>query len=106
MSHDTDAHCHCVTKHNPKPAELHRHHVWPLGEGGPDVDANLLWLCPTTHANVHELWRIYKKHNGRPPWTLLRTYSDYARRVVEEGRRQMQEAKANVNSDSASTVAA
>lgn len=37
--------CLCVKNHVPEPRELHRHHVWPLGEGGPDVVANLRWLC-------------------------------------------------------------
>lgn len=72
--------------------ELHRHHVWPLSEGGPDTPENLLWLCPTMHVNVHELWRHWKAHGGEPPWEIRRNYSYYCRGVVEEGWRQMEAA--------------
>jgi HNH endonuclease len=78
--------CNCVGKHIPKPMELHRHHIWPVGEGGPDTKENLLTLCPSTHSNVHRLWRLYEKHDGRPPWEILRNYSEYVRWVVEKGR--------------------
>lgn len=78
--------CKCVSKHVPRPLELHKHHVWPLGEGGPDVRENLVILCPTTHSNVHRLWRLYEQNEGRPPWDVLRNYSEYARAIVEKGR--------------------
>jgi hypothetical protein len=41
--------------------------------------------CPTMHANVHELWRHYAAHMGRPPWEIRRNYSHYCREVVEHG---------------------
>lgn len=78
--------CKCVSKHVPRALELHKHHVWPLGEGGPDVRDNLVILCPTTHSNVHRLWRLYEDYDGRPPWDILRNYSEYARAIVEKGR--------------------
>jgi hypothetical protein len=65
--------------------ELHRHHVWPLGEGGPDVAANLRWLCPSTHANAHKLWREYEKRSTTPPWDVLRKYNKYTRDIVALG---------------------
>jgi len=37
--------CLCVKRHSPQPSILHSHHVWPLGEGGPNIRGNLLWLC-------------------------------------------------------------
>lgn len=78
--------CRCVGKHIPKPMELHKHHIWPLGEGGPNTKENLLLLCPSTHSNVHRLWRLYERYDGRPPWEFLKSYSEYARWVVERGR--------------------
>jgi 5-methylcytosine-specific restriction endonuclease McrA len=57
MSHDSGAHCHCVAAHRPPVLELHRHHVHPLYLGGPDTEANLVWVCATTHGNVHEILR-------------------------------------------------
>jgi hypothetical protein len=58
MSHDEGQVCLCVADHRPAPLELEHHHVWPLGMGGPDVAANLVWLCSTAHGNVHELLRL------------------------------------------------
>jgi len=77
--------CRCVARHSPVPMELHRHHVWPLGEGGPDTSLNLRWLCPSQHSSVHRLWREYQKHGGKPPWDVLRHYNKNARDLVAEG---------------------
>lgn len=77
--------CPCVDRHSPVPRELHRHHVWPLGEGGPDVAENLRWLCPSTHSNVHRLWREYAKLRTTPPWAVLRQYNAYTRQLVAAG---------------------
>ena len=77
--------CRCVLRHSPEPRELHRHHVWPLGEGGPDAAANLRWLCPSTHSNVHRLWREYAKLRSTPPWSVRRQYNAYTRNLVAEG---------------------
>ena len=91
--------CQCVGKHIPKPMELHKHHVWPIGEGGPDIKANLVLLCPTTHANVHRLWKLYEEYEGRPPWHLINKYSEYARGIVERGREARRRAGGNSNSN-------
>jgi hypothetical protein len=80
-----DRQCHCVLRHSPVPQELHRHHVWPLGEGGPDTSANLRWLCPTSHSGAHKLWREYRKCAGTPPWEITRHYPKYIRDLVHEG---------------------
>jgi hypothetical protein len=87
--------CVCVTQHRPEPVILHSHHVWPLGEGGPDIQANLLWVCPSTHSNIHELWRLLVKagKSGVPlPWREHRLYSEYVRGVVARGYAQAKEA--------------
>lgn len=57
MSHDYGRSCLCSANHQPGVLELTIHHVWPLGEGGPDDPANEVSVCPTTHYNVHELLR-------------------------------------------------
>ena len=56
--HDVEAWCACVAEHRPPYLELHAHHVWPKEYGGTDDTSPMLWLCPTTHANVHELLRM------------------------------------------------
>lgn len=70
MSHDHGKVCTCVADHNPEPQELHRHHIWPLAQGGPDTEENIAWLCPTSHVNVHELLRAWEEYNGEPPWDI------------------------------------
>lgn len=82
---DGERRCKCVQRHSPVPQELHRHHVWPTGEGGPDTKINLRWLCPTSHASAHRLWREYAKVGGEPLWEVRRVYSPYVRRLVAEG---------------------
>lgn len=77
--------CFCVRDHRPEPRELHHHHVWPLSAHGPNVAANLRWVCPTTHATIHKLWREYAHHGGPPPPEILRGYSAYVRGLVTLG---------------------
>lgn len=61
MSHDEGMVCLCRSVHSPHPLELEVHHIWPLGMGGPDVAANKIPVCPTTHTNTHELLRIFMR---------------------------------------------
>lgn len=89
--HDDGQHCHCVSDHNPNPMELNRHHIWPLYAGGPDEDWNIVWLCPTTHVNVHELLRAWEKYEGEPPWDIRKHFSHYTRSLAEEGWNRMQQ---------------
>ena len=91
--HDADQRCVCVADHNPNPMELNRHHVWPLAEGGPDTDDNVVWLCPTSHANVHELLRAWLRYEGRPPWAIRKRFSAYIRGLAESGFEQTMAAR-------------
>lgn len=69
--------------------ELNRHHILPLSEGGPDVPDNIVWLCPTSHVNVHELLRAWVKYEGEPPWDIRKHFSPYIREIAAEGYRRM-----------------
>lgn len=86
MSHDRDAKCECVRDHRPRPCELHEHHIWPKAEGGPDTAANLVWVCPNTHANIHDYLRLLLRYGGRKPKNW-RVYPAYARTLAERGYR-------------------
>ncbi len=57
MAHDEGAVCRCVTEHRPPVLEFERHHILPLYLGGSEDD-EIVWVCPTTHANCHELLRL------------------------------------------------
>lgn len=78
--------CQCVGKHIPKPMQLLPYYVLPLEDGGEDSGSNIVWLCPTTHFNVSGLWEMYEEGGGRPHWSVLREYSEFARNLVERGR--------------------
>lgn len=90
MSHDEGWQCHCVTEHRPAPLELERHHIHPLGLGGPDVVQNVAWVCPTTHTNVHELLRWFINESRVVPWRDVtdryeQAVSRYAYDLAKEG---------------------
>ena len=61
-------------KHRPESHVNHRHHVWPKGEGGPDIPENIVVICPTGHSNVHNLMRELKIRRGELPYSLVKRY--------------------------------
>lgn len=77
--------CVCVADHNPEPRELHRHHIIPLYLGGPDEESNLVWLCPSSHSNVHMLIRRWESNDGEPAWWTRRLFGIYIRDLAEAG---------------------
>lgn len=86
--HDFGKQCVCVSDHNPNPMELNKHHIHPLGMGGADTEDNIVWLCPTSHANVHELLRAWVKNEGEPSWNVRKHFSPYVRDIAEDGYRR------------------
>ncbi len=89
-THDADRICACVKDHRPVPTHVVRHHVFPLGEGGPNTEDNIVWLCPTAHENVHVLLRAFKTYEGAPPWEVRRRFSPYIRFLALWGWRSIQ----------------
>ncbi len=90
MTHAGEVDCLCVGDHSPKPLDIEVHHIWPIGQGGPDVRGNRIPLCPTAHSSVHWLLREYKRHNGTPPWDDRRRLNPYLRYLAAEGWRRIQ----------------
>jgi 5-methylcytosine-specific restriction endonuclease McrA len=69
------------------PAEDVYHHVVPLGRPfhGPDVEDNLILICPTQHSAVHALIRAYLKarkegRSARPD--EVARFSPFTRRLA------------------------
>ena len=85
MGHDHGRISVCVAEHRASPMELYGHHILPTGWGGPNTAANIAWICPTTHANVHELLRAYRKADGAPSWDVRRRFGPYVRRLAADG---------------------
>lgn len=77
--------CQIHKKHIPESHINHRHHVWPIGEGGPDVSDNIIIVCPTGHGNLHDLLNQFKMLMGRVPYTILRRYTIEERKYAELG---------------------
>lgn len=95
MSHDTGRGCVCMAEHRPAPLELERHHIWPTGMGGPDVDSNIAWVCPTTHTNCHEMLRAMVRDQTIVAYsTFAEVYippvSRYAYNLAVDGFRRWQ----------------
>lgn len=98
MANDVDPHsmlrtttqaCQVHNKHIPESRMNHRHHIWPLGEGGPDIEDNIVVCCPTGHYNIHDLLQQYRMLMGDVPYATLRRYSHGERRFAELGYKRM-----------------
>lgn len=77
--------CQLHTRHIPESHINHRHHVWPKGDGGPDVSDNIVVVCATGHYNIHDLLAHFKMLMGNVPYTILRRYSQEERRLAKLG---------------------
>ncbi len=77
--------CELHTRHMPETHVNHRHHVWPLGEGGPNTNDNIIVVCATGHYNIHDLLSFYKMHMGKVPYAIVRRYSQEERRYAKLG---------------------
>ncbi len=71
--------------HRPTPVVCHRHHVWPLGMGGPDILDNIVVICPTGHANVHVLLDDMKRNGGQTAYAFRRKFAATEVRLAELG---------------------
>ncbi len=92
MSHDDGQTCRCQAEHRPAPLELERHHIWPLGMGGPEDASNIVWVCPTTHTNTHEILRHLMRVGPLTWGEVLAMYdvpvSRYAYQLAVDGYRR------------------
>src|SRR5215217_4242255 len=93
-SHDHGAICYCSKNHQPAPLELNRYHILPLENGGPNTADNVVWNCPTTHVNVHEILRLLIKFDDWLSYDIVNRMYDqpfnrYAYEVAAEGYRRI-----------------
>ncbi len=95
MSHDADQVCRCQSVHRPAPLELHAHHVLPLSLGGSEAEENVVYVCPTTHQNIHELMRLmFRAGFSIPTSELDESYDVPVNRYAAELARRGYEAAA------------
>ncbi len=77
--------CTVHLRHSPHSHINHRHHVWPLGRGGPDTRDNTVVVCPTGHANIHRLLDFLILEDGKVPWHIARSFMIGERRIARLG---------------------
>jgi hypothetical protein len=58
------------------------HHIFPLGDGGPNVAANRVALCSNAHSAVHDLLDKMRRAGGAVPWPVRRRYGAAVRRLA------------------------
>lgn len=81
----TTAPCKLHTKHTPHSHINEVHHIWPKGEGGPDIPENKVVVCATGHNNIHQLIKLLKAERGQLPYAVLRTFSFEERTYAQLG---------------------
>lgn len=77
--------CQVHKEHSPRSHINHRHHIWPLGEGGPDTPRNRVIVCPTGHSNIHALLDLYRRNNGPPSSASIRRFTHQERVYAATG---------------------
>jgi hypothetical protein len=71
--------------HTPQSHINEVHHVWPLGDNGPDIAANKVVICATGHNSVHDLLGLWRKAGGEPAWDVRQHYSKGERALAATG---------------------
>lgn len=67
------------------------HHIWPLGDGGPNVTANKVPLCANAHGAIHYLIDRARREGSweKVPWDFKRQFGVQVRRYAEMGYRSI-----------------
>ncbi|AXG66347.1 hypothetical protein SEA_ANNADREAMY_87 [Streptomyces phage Annadreamy] len=64
---DSNEVCKCVGKHIPKPTKLYRI----------DYSGGFVFVCPTAYLNLVSLEEEYVKHDGLPPGSVRKHFSEF-----------------------------
>lgn len=78
----------CACHHHREWVPLEIHHVWPKGDGGPDVPTNKVTICENAHGAIHSLLDHMRK--GPVPWIIRRRYGRKVRAFAQLGYDRMQ----------------
>ena len=75
----------CVVHRHTSWVPLERHHVWPLGMGGPNVDANKITVCANGHYSIHAFMDHLIEYAGQVPWKTACHFSPAVREYATRG---------------------
>jgi hypothetical protein len=78
----------CAVHRHASWVPIERHHVWPLGLGGPDAAANKIPVCANGHYAIHELLDRLLKTGGQVPWEQRRHFGPKVRHYAQLGYEQ------------------
>lgn len=85
---EAESPCPCPLIHPPL-LVLDRHHLWPLGWGGPDIADNIVPICPNAHRLAHTLLNRMKKAGSPLSYAEARKYGLVVRSLAERGWKKM-----------------
>lgn len=76
----------CWAHRHREDVPLEVHHVWPLGNGGPNVKPNKVTICSNAHSAGHDLLdKMLKAGTADLPWKVRRRYGYRVRRIAAAG---------------------
>lgn len=78
----------CAAHHHREDVPIELHHVWPVGDGGPNIKANRVSVCANAHSSIHDLLDKGRKIAGGPaalPWRVRLRYGQGVRRIARAG---------------------
>lgn len=68
------------------------HHIWPVGDGGPNRKSNRVDVCANGHSSIHGYLDLLIRHDGEVPWMLARMFGPKVRELAQRGYDQIQAA--------------
>jgi hypothetical protein len=83
----------CAVHRHRELVPIHSHHIWPLGDGGPDKPHNRVDVCANGHYSIHALLDALIDGAGKVPWTQRRLYGRKVRAYADAGWRAIAAAR-------------
>jgi hypothetical protein len=70
---------------------LEWHHVWPVGDGGPNITANKIRVCANAHYSIHAVIdEMEKRKTVDLPWEFMKHFSPAIRQYARTGYDRIQ----------------
>ena len=74
----------CAVHRHREWVPLEIHHVWPMGDGGPNSPANKVTVCENGHGAIHA-YIDHLRRNPKPPWVIRRRFGRKVRALGQLG---------------------
>lgn len=82
----------CAVHRHKTRVPIDRHHIWPLGMGGPDTPENIVTVCPNGHRDIHDYMRELIRTPSGVSWLIRIGYGWKVRRLARRGLKLAREA--------------